>query len=214
MKIAPSLLSCDFTKMGEEIRNLESAGADWAHLDVMDGHFVTNLTFGLPVIAALRRVSQLVFDVHLMIEDPEPYLSRYIDAGADVLTVHYEACRDVSSALRQIRERGKLAGLSIKPGTPAKAVYPYLSEADMILVMTVEPGYGGQALIPACLDKVREIKAYAESVGQRILVEVDGGVNTKNASEVRASGADILVAGSAVFGAANRAAAIRALREA
>ena len=124
MKIAPSLLSCDFTKMGEEIRNLESAGADWAHLDVMDGHFVTNLTFGLPVIAALRRVSQLVFDVHLMIEDPEPYLSRYIDAGADILTVHYEACRDVSSALRQIRERGKLAGLSIKPGTPAKAVYP------------------------------------------------------------------------------------------
>lgn len=214
MKIAPSLLSCDFTKMGEEIRNLESAGADWAHLDVMDGHFVTNLTFGLPVIAALRRVSQLVFDVHLMIEDPEPYLSRYIDAGADILTVHYEACRDVSSALRQIRERGKLAGLSIKPGTPAKAVYPYLSEADMILVMTVEPGYGGQALIPACLDKVREIKAYAESVGQRILVEVDGGVNTKNASEVRASGADILVAGSAVFGAADRAAAIRALREA
>ena len=214
MIIAPSLLSCDFTKMGEELRNLETSGADWAHHDVRDGHFVTNLTFGMPVIAALRPVSRLIFDVHLMIEEPETYLARYIDAGADVVTVHYEACGDVSSALRKIRERGKLAGLSIKPNTPAQVVFPYLSEADMILVMTVEPGYGGQSLIPDCLEKVREIKAYSERIGHSILVEVDGGVNTKNAAEVRAAGADILVAGSAVFGAADRAAAIRALREA
>lgn len=144
VKIAPSLLSCDFTKMGDELRDMERIGADWAHLDVMDGHFVTNLTFGLPVIAALRPVSTIPFDVHLMIEAPEKYIDRYIDAGADILTVHLEACRDVLSALRAIRARGCKAGLSIRPGTPASAVFPYLTEADMILVMTVEPGYGGQ----------------------------------------------------------------------
>lgn len=212
VKVAPSLLSCDFTRMGDELRDLALAGADWAHLDVMDGHFVTNLTFGLPVIAALRPVSDLVFDVHLMIEDPEAYLDRYIDAGADVVTVHYEACRDVTAALRAIRARGRKAGLSIKPNTPAFAVLPYLAEADMILVMTVEPGYGGQKLIPACLDKLCELRAYAREAGLEILLEVDGGVNAGNAQAVREAGADILVAGSAVFGAPDRAAAIRALR--
>lgn len=212
VKIAPSLLSCDFTKMGDELRNMEDIGADWAHLDVMDGHFVTNLTFGLPVIAALRPVSSIVFDVHLMIEEPEAYIDRYIDAGADVLTVHLEACRDVTSTLRAIRAHGCKAGLSIKPGTPAAAVFPYLAEADMILVMTVEPGYGGQKLIPKCLDKIGEIKRYAAETGQAILVEVDGGVNASNAAIVREAGADVLVAGSAVFGSPDRAAAVRALR--
>lgn len=212
VKVAPSLLSCDFTRMGDELRDLARAGADWAHLDVMDGHFVTNLTFGLPVIAALRPVSDLVFDVHLMIEEPEVYLDRYIDAGADVVTVHYEACRDVMSALRAIRARGRKAGLSIKPSTPASAVLPYLAEADMILVMTVEPGYGGQKLIPSCLDKLRELRAYAHAAGLEILLEVDGGVNAANAQAVREAGADVLVAGSAVFGAPDRAAAIRVLR--
>lgn len=212
VRIAPSLLSCDFTKMGDELRNMEEIGADWAHLDVMDGHFVTNLTFGLPVIAALRPVSSIVFDVHLMIEEPESYIDRYIDAGADVLTIHLEACRDVTSALRAIHARGCKAGLSIKPGTPAAAVFPYLTEADMILVMTVEPGYGGQKLIPACLDKIGEIKRYAALGGRAILVEVDGGINASNAVNVREAGADILVAGSAVFGSPDRAAAVRALR--
>lgn len=212
VKIAPSLLSCDFTRMGDELRNMEEIGADWAHLDVMDGHFVTNLTFGLPVIAALRPVSSIVFDVHLMIEEPEKYIERYIDAGADVLTVHLEACRDVSSALRTIRARGCKAGLSIKPGTPPEAVFPYLSEADMILVMTVEPGYGGQKLIPECLDKIGVIKRHAAVIGKEILVEVDGGVNASNAAAVREAGADVLVAGSAVFGSPDRAAAVRALR--
>lgn len=212
VKIAPSLLSCDFTKMGDELRDMERIGADWAHLDVMDGHFVTNLTFGLPVIAALRPVSTIPFDVHLMIEAPEKYIDRYIDAGADILTVHLEACRDVLSALRAIRARGCKAGLSIRPGTPASAVFPYLTEADMILVMTVEPGYGGQKLIPKCLDKIGEIKKRAAEMGKEILVEVDGGINAGNAATVRGAGADVLVAGSAVFGSPDRAAAVRALR--
>lgn len=212
VKIAPSLLSCDFTKMGDELRDMERIGADWAHLDVMDGHFVTNLTFGLPVIAALRPVSTIPFDVHLMIEAPEKYIDRYIDAGADILTVHLEACRDVLSALRAIRARGCKAGLSIRPGTPASAVFPYLTEADMILVMTVEPGYGGQKLIPECLDKIGEIKKLAAEMGKEILVEVDGGINAGNAATVRGAGADVLVAGSAVFGSPDRAAAVRALR--
>lgn len=212
VKIAPSLLSCDFTKMGDELRDMERIGADWAHLDVMDGHFVTNLTFGLPVIAALRPVSTIPFDVHLMIEAPEKYIDRYIDAGADILTVHLEACRDVLSALRAIRARGCKAGLSIRPGTPASAVFPYLTEADMILVMTVEPGYGGQKLIPECLDKIGEIKKRAAEMGKEILVEVDGGINAGNAATVRGAGAGVLVAGSAVFGSPDRAAAVRALR--
>lgn len=212
VKIAPSLLSCDFTKMGDELRDMERIGADWAHLDVMDGHFVTNLTFGLPVIAALRPVSTIPFDVHLMIEAPEKYIDRYIDAGADILTVHLEACRDVLSALRAIRARGCKVGLSIRPGTPASAVFPYLTEADMILVMTVEPGYGGQKLIPECLDKIGEIKKRAAEMGKEILVEVDGGINAGNAATVRGAGADVLVAGSAVFGSPDRAAAVRALR--
>jgi ribulose-phosphate 3-epimerase len=214
IQIAPSLLSCDFKKMGEELRDMTAAGADFAHLDVMDGMFVTNITFGIPVIASLRSASDIVFDVHLMIEKPERYIERFATAGADIITVHYEACEDVGVALNMIRACGKKAGLSIKPNTPAEVVLPYLDLVDMILVMTVEPGYGGQALIGSCLDKVRAIKTYANEHGRTIPIEVDGGINEKTAPVAIAAGADILVAGSYVFGATDRAAAIEKLRNA
>lgn len=211
-QIAPSMLACDFSKMGEEAQKMKDAGADCLHLDVMDGRFVTNISFGFPIIEALRKVTDLPFDVHLMIVEPERYIERFIDAGADWVTIHLEATTDVSVALDTIRLRGKRAGLSIKPGTPAESVYPYLDKCDFILVMTVEPGYGGQALIPETLQKIRQIRAEIEARGLPVQIEADGGINMQNAGEVRAAGTDILVAGSAVFRAENPAEAIAALR--
>ena len=213
VKIAPSLLSCDFQRMGEELVDIAKQGADWAHLDVMDGVFVTNLTFGIPVIAALRSASPIFFDVHLMICEPEKYVKRYAEAGADMITVHLEACEDVKGTIDAIHATGKLAGISIKPNTPAQAVYPYLNDVDMVLVMTVEPGYGGQALIPECLDKVRDIRQEAQKLGKTLLIEVDGGINAQTACDAILAGADVLVAGSYVFGATDRRAAIESLRE-
>ena len=211
-QIAPSMLSCDFSRMGEAALAMEKAGADCLHLDVMDGMFVTNMSFGMPIISSLRPVTDLPFDVHLMIVEPERYIERFIDAGADWVTVHLEACADVSVALDTIRLRGKRAGLSVKPGTPAEAVYPYLEQCDFILVMTVEPGYGGQALIPEMLSKIREIRAEIERRGLSTQIQADGGINLENAADVRAAGADILVAGSSVFKAKDPALAIATLR--
>lgn len=210
--IAPSLLSCDFKKMGEELLSVQRAGADWAHLDVMDGVFVTNLTFGLPVISSLRSVSDIPFDVHLMIVNPENYIARYAEAGADLITVHLEACEDVRGTLRKIRDCGKKAGLSIKPATPAEAVYPYLDELDLVLVMTVEPGYGGQKMIPSCLEKVRVLRKKIDLEGRDIRIQVDGGISPETAPLAREAGADVLVAGSAIFSSPDRAEAIAALR--
>ena len=212
IKISPSMLAADFTKLGEELADIERAGADMVHLDVMDGVFVTNISFGLPVVAALRNVSAMVFDVHLMIVDPEKYVARFADAGADVITFHYEATKDTAATLKMIRDKGVRAAVSVKPGTPIEEIYPYLDLCDMVLVMTVEPGYGGQKLIPETLEKVRKLRAEIIKRGLNLDIQVDGGINDKNAHEAVAAGANILVAGSAVFKAKDRKLAIDALR--
>ena len=212
IKISPSVLACDFTKLGEEVADIERAGADMVHLDVMDGRFVTNISFGLPVIEALRKKSEMVFDVHLMIVEPELYAKRFIDAGADIVTFHYEATEDPAALLDLISENGAMAAISIKPGTPAEAVFPYLEKCDMVLVMTVEPGYGGQALIPETLDKVKAIREEITKRGLNVYVQVDGGITADNAPAAIEAGADILVAGSSVFKAKDRKEAIDKLR--
>ena len=212
IKISPSVLACDFTKLGEEVADIERAGADMVHLDVMDGMFVTNISFGLPVIEALRKKSDMVFDVHLMIGEPSRYAKRFIDAGADILTFHIEAEKNVGELLDFIRANGAKASLSIKPATPASAVFPYLEKCDMILVLTVEPGYGGQALIPETLDKVKEIRNEIIKRGLSTDVQVDGGITPSNAKNAIDAGANVLVAGSSVFRADDRKAAIDALR--
>ena len=214
IQISPSMLACDFAHMGEDAELMAKAGVDALHLDVMDGVFVPNISFGTPLIESLRRVSNIPFDVHLMIVEPERYIERFIDAGADWVTVHVEACADVTVALDTIRLRGKRVGLSLKPNTPLESILPYLDKCDYILVMTVEPGYGGQALIPSVLDKIKALRAEIDRRGLALDIEVDGGVNMKTAHDVIAAGANILVAGSAVFGAENPAEAVEFLRNA
>ncbi|MBE6536920.1 MAG: ribulose-phosphate 3-epimerase [Ruminococcaceae bacterium] len=212
IKISPSVLACDFTRLGEEVADIERAGADMVHLDVMDGRFVTNISFGLPIIEALRKKSDMVFDVHLMIVEPELYAKRFIDAGADIVTFHYEATEKSAELLDMIRANGAKAAISIKPNTPAEAVFPYLEKCDMVLVMTVEPGYGGQALIPETLDKVRILREEITKRGLSVDIQVDGGINSENAPEAINAGANVLVAGSSVFKAKDRKEAIDALR--
>ena len=212
IKISPSMLAADFTKLGEELADIERAGADMVHLDVMDGVFVTNISFGLPVIESRRKVRTMVFDVHLMIVDPEKYVDRFADAGADIITFHHEATKNTAETLKKIRAKGAKAAVSVKPGTPVEEIYPYLELCDMVLIMTVEPGYGGQALIPETLEKVRKLKAELSKLGLNVDIQVDGGINEKNAPEAIAAGANILVAGSAVFKAQDRQTAIDALR--
>ena len=212
VKISPSVLAADLSDLAHEVADIASCGADMVHLDVMDGMFVTNISFGLPVIESLRKRSDMIFDVHLMIESPERYAERFIDAGADILTFHLEATKDASSLLDEIRSHGVMAGISIKPNTPAEDVFPYLEACDMVLVMTVEPGYGGQKLIPETLEKVRKIKAELERLGIDREMQVDGGINGSNAPMAIEAGASILVAGSSVFGASDRKAAIEAMK--
>jgi ribulose-phosphate 3-epimerase len=212
IKIAPSILSADFSALGEEIRRVERAGADLIHIDVMDGHFVPNLTFGPPVIAAVRAVTKLPFDVHLMIDNPQEMLESFIDAGADIVTVHAETAPHLHRLLQAIRQRGLKAGVSLNPSTPLAAVEEVLDAVDMVLVMSVNPGFGGQKFIPATVDKISRLRAMITERKLAVDIEVDGGIVPATACQVVAAGANILVAGSAVYGAADMAAAIREIR--
>ncbi|MBR2325397.1 MAG: ribulose-phosphate 3-epimerase [Clostridia bacterium] len=212
--ISPSVLACDFSKLGKEVAEIQKGGAEMAHLDVMDGMFVPNMSFGFPIIESLRKVSDIIFDVHLMIHAPERYVERFAEAGADIITFHYEAASDSAALLKKIHSLGKKAAISVKPGTPIDVVYPLLPLCDMVLVMTVEPGYGGQAMIPACLDKVKALRAEIDRQGLSVDIQVDGGINEKTAGQAIAAGANVLVAGSAVFRAEDKSAVIRALKEA
>ena len=212
MKIAPSILAADFSKLAEEIKEVEAGGADYIHIDVMDGHFVPNISMGPLIVEAARKVTKLPLDVHLMIENPERYLEDFVRAGADIITVHVEASPHLHRTLQEIRRLGAKPGIVLNPSTPVDSIKHVLEEIDMILVMTVNPGYGGQDFIEAMLSKIGEIKEMVMSKGLNIDIEVDGGINAHNARLCKEAGANVFVAGSAIFENADRSAAISEIR--
>ena len=214
VQIAPSILSADFTELGRAVRGAERGGADAIHVDVMDGHFVPNLSIGPPVISSIKRTARVPLDVHLMIEDPYRYLEAFAKAGANTLSIHVEAQPNLSQALTSIKKLGLLAGVALNPSTPITALETVASEVDVVLVMSVNPGFGGQRFIPSSIEKVRTMRALLESVGNPASIAVDGGVDLTNAGELVAAGANILVAGSAIFGQDDPTKATRALRAA
>jgi len=212
VRIAPSVLSADLGRLREQVEQAVAGGAEWIHVDVMDGHFVPNLTFGAPMIRALRGLTDRPIDVHLMVEHPERYIVEYADAGAAVFTFHPEATVHVQRHLAAARERGMLAGLALNPGTPLAYVEEVVDDLDLVLVMSVNPGYGGQSYLPSSTDKIRRVRAVLDRAGSRAALEVDGGITADTIAEAWGAGADTFVAGTAVFGAADPARAVRDLR--
>ena len=212
IKIAPSILSANFAKLGEEIKEVENAGADYIHVDIMDGHFVPNITMGPMIVEAIRPVTKLPLDVHLMIENPDHYIEAFAKAGADYLTIHVEACRHLHRTLQLIRSFGVKAGVVLNPATPIETIQHVLEEVDMILLMTVNPGFGGQSFIPNVLKKIEQVRKLVEEKDLTIEIEVDGGINSDTAKQCVEAGADVLVAGSAIYNHQDRNAALQAIR--
>lgn len=214
VKIAPSILSADFSRLGEHVRIVEEAGAEYLHLDVMDGHFVPNITLGPPVVSALRKGSGMLFDAHLMIENPDLYAQRFIEAGADLVTVHAEASPHLHRTIQMIKKSGARAGVALNPSTHPSAIEYVLGMVDLVLVMTVNPGFGGQEFIAGMVDKIRAVREMLDRAGSSAEIQVDGGITTATAPLVYSAGATVLVAGSSVFGSADPGAAVRELRKA
>ena len=212
-KIAPSILSADFARLGEEVKAVEKAGADYIHVDVMDGHFVPNITIGPLVVEGVHKVTDLPLDVHLMIENPDQYINDFAKAGADIITVHTEAVNHLHRSVQLIREAGCSTGVSLNPATPLEEIEYVLEDLDMVLIMSVNPGFGGQKFIPGVLPKIKKLREMINKRGLNIDIEVDGGVNSKTIGDVSAAGANIFVAGSAIFNTNDYAAAIRAIRD-
>ncbi|MFL8935789.1 ribulose-phosphate 3-epimerase [Rossellomorea oryzaecorticis] len=213
MKIAPSILSANFAELGKEIKDVENGGADYIHIDVMDGHFVPNITMGPMVVKAVRPLTDLPLDVHLMIEDPDQYIEAFADAGADYITVHVEAAAHLHRTIQLIKSKGVKAGVVLNPATPAEWVKPILQDIDMVLLMTVNPGFGGQSFIPSVVPKIKQIRSWADEINPKLEIEVDGGINTETAPVCAEAGADVFVAGSAIYNKSDREAAIQDLRK-